>query len=261
MIDVYFGKRAYAAPEAWNELTRRQLLKVMAIFDSPLPHIQGIILLTQILTNIPWWRFFRFRSPHLEDAAGQITGFLLEKNTLTRNLLPKYRRCYGPADGFGNLTMGEFSFTEAFFQSWRNSDDVDWLHKLIAVLYRPKRSNYDHKRNPDGDHREKFNPNLIEQRAKKIARWPASVKKAIEQWYDGCRNQMIEQNPKVFEGGSGEESLHGMWSVMRNVAKAGHFGDFDKIAEQYVGTIMMELNEVVVEAERQEAELKKMKRQ
>ena len=69
-------------------------------------------------------------------------------------------------------------------------------------------------------------------------------------------------NPRVFDEASPDagESLYGLWSVMRSVAKAGHFGDFDKVQEQYVDTILMELNEAIVEAEKMEAEMEAARR-
>ncbi len=261
MIEVYYGKRSYMTPSTWNELKREQLLGVMNVLQQPVDEAKGLLMLLRIITRIPWWRFLLAKTPYLMDAAVEATSFLMEKNDLTKNLIPKYKGLYGPADSLSNLTMAEFCFTETFFSIWKHSTDEEYLDRLVAVLYRRKREGYNHRINPDGDHREKFNPNLIEYYRMQVEGWPKVVKQAIAHWYDGCRNQKIEENPKVFDGSGGQESVNGMWSVMRNVAKGGHFGDFDKVGEQYIDTILMELNEVVVEAERHEAEMKKMKRQ
>jgi hypothetical protein len=45
---------------------------------------------------------------------------------------------------------------------------------------------------------------------------------------------------------------------MRSVAKEGTFGDFDRVNEQYVDTILMDLNEVVAEAEQIEMDRNKV---
>lgn len=256
---VYYGKDAYPAPSAWNELNRSQLLKVMDVFYAQVSEAKGFLVILKVLTNMPWWKLFSARTPYIEAASKEASSFLMEKNDLTKNLIPYFRGKFGPADQMRNLKGGEFCFTEIFYSRWKNEQDDQFLDKLVAVLYRPARILYNHWINPDGDRRQEFNPNLIDRHTRAVSSWPKNVKLAIAHYYEGCRNEKILQNPKVFEGGSGEESVHGMWSVMRNVAKAGHFGNLDNVLNQYVDTILMELNEVVTEAERQEAELKKKK--
>jgi len=257
MNTIHHKGNEYTVPGEWNELTGTQLVQVMKVFHMPMEETKGQLLLFRILMNMAWWKFLAIKSPGLITAASVAVDFLTGNNTLTKNVLPVYDGFCGPSDNMRNLKMAEFCFTESFCMAYKQSKDPLMLDKLVATLYRPRKKKYDVKKNPDGDLREPFNDNLMEYYSVQIGDWPIEVKLAILQFYEGCRNEKIKRNPKVFEGGGGEESLYGMWSVMRNVAKAGHFGDFDKVGEQYVDTVLMELNEVVVEAEKMEDEMRK----
>lgn len=245
----------FSVPEQWNEMSQKQLLEVMRVMHAQKGDDQGVLMLFRAMVDIPWHKFFAMRTPALMDVAIECTEFLFQKNTLTRNLIPQYKWLAGPADNLMNLKMAEFCFSEFRYFAWRNSQEQKDLDMFIATLYRPTKDMfYDAVRNPDGDVRKPFNDSLTPVIALKIAKWPMEVKRAIVLFYEGCRAKKIEDNPKVFDNSTGEESLHGLWSVMRSVAKGGSFGDFDKVNEQYVDTILMELNETVAEAERIEME-------
>lgn len=259
MNAVWYHKKEYVIPGEWNELTQRQLLQVQEVFNRNVDELKGRMLLFRILCKMPWWKFLLIRSANLLPAVMEATEFLMTRNSLTKNLIPTYKGFAGPGDKM-NIRMIEFCYSEGLFMAYKNQKDDKYLDQLIAILYRPIRKRYNHKLNPDGDHRMAFNPNLLDYNTMFIEDWPLPVKQSILMFYEGCRNEKIASNPKVFEGGSGDESLYGMWSVMRNVAKSGHLGDFEKVGEQYIDTILMELNEVVVEAEKMEFEMNKQKR-
>ncbi len=286
MNTVYYNKKAWAIPDQWNEMSGRQLLQVMHHLRPDLG-LRDRLQLFKILAGWSWWRIVRltgmFRYKHLEfltflpfigesqnryinqcarlwDAVMQCTQFLLESEPeLTRNLLPSYQGMHGPADQLSNVRMGEFCFSEFHFVNWKSTGDVSQLNSFVACLYRPAKKGYDHQDNPDGDHREAFNPNLTAGHINKIARWPMRVRAAIALYYQSCREKKIRDYEEVFKDEGGEQSLHGLWSVMREVAKSGHFGDFDKVQDQYVDTILMELKEVHAENERIKDEMDKIK--
>jgi len=233
---------------------------VIKVFYTEHDNDRGILMMFRALAGIPWWQLFMMRTPNLLAAARDATEFLFEGNTLTKNLLPFYRGYAGPADDLQNLKMLEFCHTEFFHSRYEKDGNIDDLNALVAALYRPKKSrwSYSYTKNPDGDFRVPFNPNTIAYYQKRLAKWPTHVKLAIFRFYQGARASIITRNPRVFDNGGGEESLYGLWSVMRAVAKSGHLGDLDKVTDQYVDTVLMELNETVAEAERIEMERNKV---
>jgi hypothetical protein len=279
MVHIFHKGKFYKCPENWNELTQKQLVKIMPVLASHEDSQKARILLFKILTGWGWWKivticgFHRMKyidkvaqrrfipaafgryidnTERLSMAVDTTTEFLLASNTLTIQLIPNYKGFYGPSSSLANLKMGEFCFTEFYFTEWKQSGNISNLNNLIATLYRPgiKTAN-------KADSRVAFDPANTPLFAKKIDAWPIAVKLAIEAFYDGARDAKIEANKHVFDYDTGEEStsLHGLWSVMRSVAKAGHFGKFDDVANEYVDTILMELAESIAEYEKHKAEL------
>jgi hypothetical protein len=90
-----------------------------------------------------------------------------------------------------------------------------------------------------------------------IRRWPLSVKLAIAHWYDACRWQLVEENDEVFGGsGSGDVSKYGLISVMLSVAEAGSMGTLKDVENQFVKTVMLQLNDSIAKAKAEEKKYK-----
>ena len=217
----------------------------------------ALLKLLRILTGMSWYRFFCCPLDQKAEFL-HLSEFLLAGNTLTKNLLPEFDNFFGPADDFNNITGEEFVFSEHhYFKAFSFPEDgprlihEEGLNQLVAVLYRPKKQKYDIYRNPDGDPRQPFNQHLCAYNTRHIiSRWPAEVKMAVFQWYECCRQQMIEENPDIFSGGSGEEARYGLISVMRVIAEGGIHGTFDQVQKMFVKMWMVELNEKYLEAKR-----------
>lgn len=255
MIEMFYKYRKTSIPEEWNELTFSQLKKIVRVLLKPQEEMEGKLLLLKSLAKMSWWKFLRFP----QDGFLKVlfaSDFVLKSNGLTKQLLPKYKQFYGPGSGLDNLKIKEFVFTELYYSEYTHEKSKEALDKLIAVLYRPAKKGYDKIKNADGDIREAFNDNLTPHYTKKIQHWPEDVKQAILLWYSGCREALVRQYDNVFQGGDGEESKYGLWSLMRSVAKNGVFGDFDRVQEQYVSSILMDLDETVSEAKRIEEQTK-----
>jgi len=281
MHTLFHKKKFHDIPGDWNELTRRQLLEVVAILHRPWLIARQRLALFRVLTGWSWWKMAAisgllrysklppmWRIPasfgravdntlRLAEAAELCTDFIYQTNTLTTNLLPSYRRLYGPSGSCANLRVSEWVFAEHYFTEWRTHNKPADLDRLIATIYRPaaKKLGTDDSRRPfDGEAG-------IANRSVRVARWPLSVRTAIGLWYSACRMEKVERHPLLFGGESAadtERPMYGMWSVMRRVAKAGHFGTFDQVAEQFVDTILMELQEAMAEAQAEADRLENM---
>jgi hypothetical protein len=260
MRSAFFKKWSYAVPDSWNEISSKNYLPLMKVFFTEYENDRGVLMLFRALAGIPWWQFFGMRSPNLIPAALDATEFLFKGNSLSKNLLPFYKGYAGPAEELKNLKMAEFCNAEFYYNKYDKEKKLENLDAFVAIIYRPKKSRwkYNYKLNIDGDFRAPFNSNTTGYHQKRIAKWPTHVKLAIFHFYQGARATIIARNPKVFDNNDGGESLYGLWSIMRSVAKGGHMGDIDKVADQFVGTVLMELNETVVEAERIEMERNKV---
>lgn len=259
MTIIQIKSRYVAIPTEWNELSRRQLIQVMeCLFLREYNMEQGKLKLLKILTGMSWWQFFRCQPEDFEEYL-YLADFLLQERTgLTKQLIPEWRGLYGPCDNMSNLIMQEMTFADLHFMKWaENRSDLSALDKLVATLYRPAKPGYDFLRDPDGDSREEFNPNVCDWRAEHfISKWELPVKLAIAWWYDACRWQIVDNNDEVF-GGTGEPSKYGLVSMMMSVAEDGVLGTFNDVEKQYVTIVLMKINESIANAKRQEAAMKK----
>lgn len=238
-------------PTHWNELSKKQLLAIAQILYGANDINKTILQLLKILTGMKWIRFLRAPAAELQEFI-YLVYFLINKNELTKQLLPCYKKFYGPADDFNNLLMCEFVFAEDFFLRYQQSEEKEkkLLDELIAVLYRPGKWQYDLVKNVDGDPRIPFNENICHWHGnKEISKWPVHIKNAILTWYKGCREKLISDNSEIFNG-AGEPAKYGLLSVIRSIATSHVHGNFDEVQMKPVKIIMMELNEMHQEAEK-----------
>jgi hypothetical protein len=254
MTQISFFNTWFTIPQQWNELTKKQLLGIMHVFNQGHPLDVTMVKLLMILTGMKKWQR-ALVSPHDVNEYLYLTEFLIRENHLTKNLLPKYAGMYGPADNFNNLVMDEFVFSEQFYLDWKADETkIENLNKLVAVLYRPGKNFYkgwlyNHLKNPSGDHRKPFNENLcMYNSTHSVKLWPHDVKVAIAEWYGACREQMTKDFPAVFSSG-GDLAKYGLLSMMRNVAAGRVHGNFRDVETQFVKMIMIELDEMISEAE------------
>lgn len=261
MTIIEIRKKFYNVPTQWNELTAEQLLAVMMAFENKkYTEDKRVLKLLKVLLDVSYFTWLRWKAEDIEEFI-YLVGFLYQGNTgLTKQLITAYDSLYGPADNIGNVSMGEFTFAEHYFMGWQeNRDDEELLNRLVAVLYRPCKRKYDFKKNAEGDCRIPFNENVSAYYSDAVVSgWSKHVKMAIATWYAGCRQQLVDDNPDVF-GGNGEAGKYGLISIMRSIAKDGVHGDFESVEKKSVHLMMIELNEVVEEGKRMEAELKKAK--
>lgn len=261
MTIIELNKRYYTVPTQWNELSQQQLIAVMeTLFMRQYTGEQGCLKLLKILLGFNWWQFFRSKPTEMAEYF-YLTLFLLsEQRQLTDQLLPVYDELHGPDKEFNNLVMQELAICDGVFMQWaEDRENHELLNQLCSLLYRPAKEDYNFKKNIDGDARIPFNQNLCEYYCRtKVHKWPMSVKLAIAYWYDACRWQLVEENEDVFGGdNSGEVSKYGLVSVMLSVAESGSLGDFSKVEQHNVHTVMIQLNESIRKAKEQEKAMKK----
>lgn len=244
MLELVYHKGKIHLPESFHECSGKQFIKLSELLFDGGEKIKCEVKALKILSNLSSVRFALMKAEVISRAIEHVK-WVFEEKQITKQLIPKYKGYYGPASDFDNLRMKEFHMTEMLYRELvSGKDDGEALDQLVAVLYRLPKKWYKKKLDPDGDIRIKFNHNEIPFYAKKISRWPLNVKQAIFLWYDGCRQQLIDQNPMVFK----EPSLSsfesrfdtGLYGVIRSLA-GEKLGPVEKIENMYVHTAMLEI--------------------
>ncbi|HEX8358428.1 MAG TPA: hypothetical protein VF610_13485 [Segetibacter sp.] len=268
MISFLYARKEYGpVPGSYNELTGQQLILIAELFAKALPKDLAELKALSILLNLSLYSFSMISADAKEGMLNatlpgdqkerRFIDWIFDRNTLTEQVLPFYNGFWGPAKEFENLTLSEFHFTEVYYREMMDEaptlkgeeSKISALDKLVAVLYRKPKPGYDIDLNTDGDVRQKFNANEVNYYANIIAGWPAEVKLAVLFFYDGCRQNLLENYDEIFNGDSGEDNEDGMFGIIRGLSGT-KYGDIDKVEMLNIHTALYELTLQLKEEEK-----------
>jgi hypothetical protein len=260
----WYLKRKLILPSSLEQLSAKQFIEVAAILFTGGDELKCQVKVLKILSGISSFRFVLLK-PEVINRAIEHLNWVFQETNVTKQLIPCYKGYHGPISGFDNLRMKEFHMSEMFYRELvsENPDNAnESLNNLVAVLYRLPKKGYDKKRDPDGDIRIDFNHNELPFYSKKIDKWPLKVKQAIFLWYDGCRQELIDNNPMVFKEPSVSDFESqfdtGLYGVMRSLA-GDKLGPVEKIESMYVHTAMLEIGMIKEEEKFIEQKMKAAK--
>jgi hypothetical protein len=238
-------------PEEFNDLTGDQLIKLASLKMTGAPKDVAELKALRILLNISEYAFFKI-SNDIKYRMLQFAEWVWKENTLTKQVLPECYGFYGFKGEFDNLTLGEFHFSEIYYNQLVNGETEEekeeGLNNLVATLYRKPKEDYDTELDSEGDIRIPFNSNETAYYAQTIQFWPPSVKLAIVYIYDGCRQHLINLYDKVFKGSGGDENNDGMFGIIRGLS-GDKYGEFDKVERLNIHTALLEIEYQIKEAE------------
>ncbi|WP_143436732.1 hypothetical protein [Hymenobacter crusticola] len=274
MNHVLIDGKHYKLPATWNELSAHQLQRVVTVLhtDSYDQHHQRLRLLCVLLDErLSYVNSFTVVQ---QLQLTMLVDFLLTSNDLTAQLLPtvrvrggqgvhvSWKEYHGPREYLRNLTFAEFVFADSYCLHYLATKDRIYLHKMLAVLYRPQRHPYKPK-SPGygGDIREDFNEHLIAERAEKLATLDDDQKLAILTWYRGCRTWMERQYPLVFQAGESQDGRTSDWGRVLRDLSGKQFGTMVETGRTLTLTILAQMQDdnELAERLREQAEATKNK--
>jgi hypothetical protein len=219
MHQLHLSNTTYQLPSRWDELSREQVIKAAYLSSQNLDAIKLAKLLFLVMTlSLPWTKrlrlqFFYFFQANTTERAdllmltrsfAEFTDFTAQKlKKIGGKSVPKLT-WHGPNSSLANCTLWEYIKAEQYFTKYLQTKDQKWLNQLIAVLYRPARSDF----HPDlhEDIRTPLIDSTVHSRALQIARLPLSERIAILMWFDGCRSFIIRSFPLVFKKDLGQDA-------------------------------------------------------
>jgi hypothetical protein len=246
MKTLVYGRKEYGLiADQYNELSGKQLMRIAAILIKGEDELLANLRALRVLLKMNLFRFFMVPADAKQRMLEHCT-WIFERNGLTKQLITYYRGMYGPADDFDNLTMGEWNACEIFYRDLVEESSDEALDKLVAVLYRKAKPEYDRKLNTDGDIRQPFKMFEIDYYSKKIKHWPAEVKLSVLLWFDGCREQ-LKQCYSLFDGTGTAPGDPGMFDVIRGLC-GDKYGSMKNVEDLNVHLALRELDAMKKEA-------------
>jgi hypothetical protein len=273
-INFTAEKKTYIVPGSFNELTRHQLIKLAGIVNVNIEAGKKKLHVLMALLNVgrnPFTTFlfrFRIKAPHVVDMF-PAAEWALKDPDLTKQLIPSiripysFKKLYGPADHMKNLVFIEFIKAENNYNKFRKTGKIENLDNLVAILYRPKKENYEPTSpNHDGDIRERYNDYTFELRAKQIRRLDIRIKLAIMMHFYGSRQFIIgrKQFSHVFtsETKGKVEKSEGKYTwenVLTDLAE--HVQYIDDVAYTHLYTVLILINDKIHKNKEQMKAIKK----
>jgi hypothetical protein len=198
-------------PSSWAELGREQAASVLEVltYKNANKNVIGASLLALLFGDK--WEILAYQDNEALYSLLGLTNFLLETQPEAKNNYPaiklRRKKHIAPADDLNNLSFGEWCFAYQACHYYRLSRDPLYLDKLIAILYRPAdKTNKPGTATYTGDHREVFNENLIDLRARSVADVQLRIKQSILAWFSAALYNIMQDRPHVFpQGKDGEE--------------------------------------------------------
>lgn len=236
----------------FNELSLKQLLAIIPLINKGGDKDMLKLKCLKVLLNASTFKYYLIPA-ETKLALLPVIDWLFEDNTLTEQKLPEYRGLYGPKKEFDNLTLKEFHYAELHYDEYLKADSGSEraLNHLVAVLYRRPKMFYNRKLDISGDIRKPFNEHLLDYYADQVATWPEAVKLLILAWYDGCRQFVRDLYDTVFSGGKDSQGAGepGMFDCIREIARDGKYGPFDRVELLNIHTALFEMEHSIQEAE------------
>lgn len=240
-----YNKKTYYAPANWQECDPEMVAKLIVFSRLAVDDITDEVfeLLVQIIFMIPakrWatWTMTVKEWQMLKDqvkwvfTAPEDRPFLSFEHEGINYILPE--------ENFADTTALELSMAFIAYTDFADPDQPDptALNRLIATLCRPARPDLKaFLSSPDwtGDDRETFNEARMMKRSDALASMDIQMKMVILSYFEVQAKSFLEQYEGLFGGDSAPRYGDGRGWIMllKNIAKEGHFGDFDNVGKQY----------------------------
>lgn len=234
---------------SYKEMDSKTFLKIAAIrsqflFENSQP--EGFYSLKiqafTVLSDIPYRKIVLINSYEWADLLPHVEFVFTSSPDLDKNPLPKLKigflnrkPLHGPVGLLSNLSIFEFCEADTAFMDAGNSQRLDKIYLLAAILYRPIRRDlkeFQASKEWNGDVREEYNQQKAFTRSTLFRKVPLYKLVAIFLYYWSCRQQELLNDPGLAilfkEKDIKIESLNIGWlGTMLSVANK-EFGPLDK---------------------------------
>ena len=268
METLQIGTITKQVPSTWDELTRKQLLRLLAdVYSEPRPgrRLRLLSLLsgfpTPLLANLPTVVLAQLLplADWVDSDAHRLTAQLLPILRIPgRHVAERPTTWHGPRASFSNLLFGEFIFADTFFALYCLHGTQSFLDQFLTVLYRPaKRDASPERADWDGDVRLAFNEHQLETRTPRVAPVSALEKLAVVTWYRGCRAQLAQEFPDVFVAAEQDAKASTKqapdWSRVLRKLSGEAFGPVQQTAKQPARLVLAEMQDLAADYQRQKS--------
>lgn len=220
--------------------------------------------------------FFKVTEEKTDDGQDRETWEVIPN--FVKNLIPVvrmgHRKYYGPGDFLTDMSFGEFKDVSLCTQKWMETRDTEWLDRLTAISYRPRRLRVKNWRLTFT--RQPYRSEGVERRMKKAKKVDIGYKYMYFEYIMGClymmrtnaQGQGIEIEGQrcnlslIFnrqkEDAPPEDGI-GLMGVLMALAETGVFGSVKKTARTDLWDVLLRLYQLELQARELDKKTKKNK--
>lgn len=268
MNTVEIGKIRRLLPSSWNELTHDQLIYVAGLFANKLTIVDFKAKVLLAFLNMKRGILLKIGNEDIYFMA-ETLDFLLQDVNLTVNRIKRIRLgfgrwLYGPDDGMGYCTFGEFIKAQVRYDAYAKTKDEKHLDELTAILYRPRKFLWFMRKylTASTDPRIRFLDRTLERRSARIGRLSHGVKYGVFLFFSGILGSLPAKFPNIYrqkEEDNGDNSLG--WAGLIIGLADGKTDDesLDRIMDSNMYNVFMGLEHKAIEYFRFTEEMEKRK--
>jgi hypothetical protein len=233
-------------PNAWDELSPQQLIKIAGYFKKNITGKELQLLVYLTLVNAKWYQFKKWyhalkilRYMTLSELSDQYNWVFLkaDRTKFIPTLNVKNEILYAPGNRLHNISIEEFAMCEDFFFHFLQTNNVEYMRYIVAVLYREKHQN----------HKIEFIKWELDDRYKSLAKISKKTLQAIALCYKGSTLEIQPMYPHVFKKTTAKEGVPtkpqppGLGKVIVSFA-GGKFGNLWQTKRTNVHDFLAEFN-------------------
>ncbi len=213
-------------PKSWDEMKQKQLENIAFLFNTSKTNVRFYVTLFFLLADYKWWQFSKkaklrivLRNCPLSDLHKSYEYVFKENN---RTIFPDKIKIgkvhyFPPQNKIANLTADEFAVVDDLHIKFRETNNIEYLQYMAAVLYTTSKT------------RPLFDKNDLHDKALTFKRLPYKKLFAMELAYFGCKNSLVKRFPDAFPeakpGSKNSKKKYGFSKVILSMAK----GDLSKV--------------------------------
>jgi len=262
MINLIINdSKTHLIPESWDELSTDQYLVLINNINSYEDQSEVIntllfsIIHPSIFSAITIWHGFdaeEYLAKELLEEVHPLLQWIFDKPKFSKVPIPQLTidgtTLVSPKAGLINITGAEIVMLEYFRTAYEITKELHFLHKLVAVLYRPYNT-VDAERINRGDDRVAFNDNLIDKYALLISKSEKSNIFGIYFWYCAVMAYKYEQYSDVFSSEPSHKAKDPEeWRHIIRSLRNNKMGNQKEVNEAYIGDILYEMRKLEEEA-------------
>ena len=270
MIKVLFSttRKPYYFPEKWDELTPEQLTALIEIvLNEGDNHTAKLVILREWM-KLPRQQFADMVLQKKYEESTQINHFFIaeveekllpfldpfleyggfEVNIMKKLIVPGLRKetLIGFSDRMESISADEYSYAQHFYQQYvDDTEDISHLHKFVACLYRPQRTDGILPGHSDynGDMRSPFNAGNIDFIAEKVAKIAPLKLYAVKLCFERIMKWLseLENYEYVFKGDQDKSADYVDWDKIIRMVSGDKLGSIEQVRKLPILGVFQEL--------------------